>query len=152
MDSDMEIDDKEDDCHLIHHVVLPRVLPKKMYNTSTDLDLMYKMVCNIKSLAKYIPAKTVDLFRKLIAVYADCTPEAISNTISNLDPGETFPMYVQEQGYALTIYVPTDEQVNNVQNVIVATFPGSLDPNEIYSHDSGLEVCTFSFSVDQYIL
>lgn len=155
MESDTELDEIED-CTLMHHIVLPRVLPKKMTEFATELEIMRKMVGNVRSLAEHIPNKTVDLFFKLQSVYYNCIPRAISNVINNLAPGDTFAMFVRHQGCAIMIHVPSNERVNNVQNVIVATFPGSLDPSEIYRHDSGIEVCPlfifhFPFSMNQKI-
>lgn len=144
MDIEWESDDElEKDDTLMHHIVLPRVLPKKISNYCIESGLMHEMVKNVKSLAEFIPAKTIDLFLKLQTFYDKCTPEDISMTINKLGPGETFPIFMREQGYGITIHVPPNERVNNVKHVIVATFPGNLDPSEIYRHDGDIEVCPF---------
>lgn len=143
-ESDDELIEEKEDGTLMHHIVLPRVLPKKMPDSSTEKDLMDKMVNNVKSLAEYIPAKTVGMLLMLQAVHDNLTMENISKRINDLAPGETFAMFIRSQGCAIAIYVPPDERDNDVKNVIVATFPGSLDPSEIYAHDSDIEVCCFS--------
>lgn len=151
MESDTEIEEKEDGS-LMHHIVLPRVLTKKMTDLGTELDLMNKLVFNVRSLSEYIPAKTVDLFSKLQAVYDNCTPDTISDIINTLTPGETFPIFVRQQGCSIAIYVPPDEREYDVKNVIIATFPGSLDSSEIYAHDGDIEVCSFPLSLKQATL
>ena len=129
------------DDELLHHVILPRVLPQqkspRLYKT--EMDLLMKMVQNVENLKEFLPAKTVEFFQRLHRVHAICTKENISREISALQPGDTFAMFVRLQHTALMIHVPLNEQINNVQNVIVSTL-SNLHPDEIYKHDSDFEV------------
>lgn len=138
---DMKMSSEHNEDVLLHHVILPRVLPQKktprLYET--EFNLMKIMVTNVKNLAQYIPSKTVELFERLHRVHMMCTKENISEEIKALQPGDTFAMFVRLQHTGLMIHVPSTENVNNVQNVIVSTIP-NLHPVEIYSHESDFEV------------
>lgn len=59
--------------------------------------------------------------------------------------GDTFAMFIRHQNCAIMIHVPANELINTAdepENVIVATFPGSLHPRDIYENEnsSDLEV------------
>lgn len=139
MNSDSDPGEDEEDNTLLHHIILPTVLPREASYT-TELDLMNQMVNNVKNLTGWIPSETVDLFQKLQKVHTNCTPQTVFTEINKLCPGDTFAMFIRHQHYAIMIHVPSDEKMNDVQNVIVATFPGSLHPSEIYEHDSDIGV------------
>lgn len=135
-----EPDEKEDNA--LTHIVLPRVLPQKVSDNlhTIELDLMSQMTNVIIELNEWIPLKTVEMFQNSQRIYANCTPDVISNAINRLGPGDTIAIFVRFQRCALMIHVPQNEATNDVQNVIVATFPGSLHSNEIYDHTSDIEV------------
>lgn len=126
---------------LLQHVILPRELPqeKSSHLYTTEFDLMNQMVKNVENLAGWIPSKTVQMFRRLRSIHAECTPENISLAISSLEPGDTFAMFIRPQFCAIMIHVPANERPD-VQNVIVASVTGSLHPKEIYQHDSDIKV------------
>lgn len=132
----------------MHHVILPRVLPqqKSRFLFSTELELLNRMVKNVEHLAESLPPKTVDLFRRLQRVHTECTPQVVSTEINKLRPGDTFAMFVRFQYCAIMIHVPDDEQVDDIQNVIEATFPGCVHPREIYTYDGDIEVHFYVFS------
>lgn len=48
-------------------------------------------------------------------------------------------MFVRLQHTGIMIHVPSNEEIDNVKNVIVSTIP-TIHPGEIYSHDSDYEV------------
>lgn len=136
-DAELEMQDL-----LMHHIVLPRILPqqKSPHLNQTEHDLMKDMVETVKNLSSWIPSKTVEMFNRLYKVHTECTSENVSTQINELEPGDTFAMFVRFQRCAIMIHVPPEERVNNVQHVIVATIPGSLHPSEIYEHESDIEV------------
>lgn len=140
-DVDMKLSYEHDEDVLLHHVILPRVLPQekspRLYET--EMDLMVKMVENVKNLVKFLPPKTFELFQCLHRVHMMHTKENISNEIKTLKPGDTFAMFVRMQCTGLMIHVPLTENVDDVQNVVVSTIP-NLHPDEIYNHDSDFEV------------
>lgn len=134
---------------LLHHVVLPRVLPQEKSENlhSTELEIV-KQIVNISETLKelekeWLPPKTIELLVTLARIHMECTPQTISTNINKLGPGENCAIFVRSQQCVITIHVPLNEKGNDVQNVIVATFPGSLSSSEIYSHDSGIEVIFF---------
>lgn len=144
---DMDMDFSENSTNsrtedmLLHHVILPRILPQ---NRSINLykiefDLMLKMVENVETLSEFIPQKTGEMFKRLKNVHMNCTKENISTEISALCPGDTFAMFVRSQHTGLMIHVPLTETINDVQTVIVSTIP-NLHPDEIYTHDTDFEV------------
>lgn len=150
MDVDLDSDDggsepEEKEDNTLTHIVLPRVLPQKASDNlhTTELDLMCQMANIVSDLVEWIPPKTVTLFQNLQNVSANCTPQVVSNAINRLGPGDTFAMFVRIQRCAVMIHVPPNETVNNVKNVIVATFPGSLHSSEIYERVSDIEVIFF---------
>lgn len=129
---------------LLKHIILPRYLPqfKSRHFHQTELRLLNGMVENVVKLSEKIPSKTVQLFEKLQKVHHERTPSNISSEINSLQPGDTFAMFVRRQNCVFIIYAPPDENVRygKPKNVIVATFPGNLHPNEVYHCDSDMEV------------
>ena len=136
--------EQEEDDMLLNHVLLPRVLtqntPDELHNTESHI--IYQMIGIADNWStKWLPRKTVELLRMLKEFHIGCTPDTISENINNLRPGDTFAMFIRAQHCAILIHVPDDEI--NADDVIVAVFPGSLDPSKIYSRDSGIEVQSF---------
>lgn len=148
-DVSMRLAVKHDEDELLDHIVLPRVLPQekssKLYET--ELDLMRRMVENIESMAHVIPPKTVELFQRLHRVHMVRTKDNVAQEINDLRPGDTFAMFIRLQHTAIMIHVPSNEKIDDVQNVIVSTIP-TLQPDKIYKHDSDLNVI---FSVFLYL-
>lgn len=139
MDFDISYTHKED--VQLHQVLLPRVLPQEKGDLfKVEHDLMDLMAKSVEKLAKLLPSKTVKLFRSLQKVHTERTPIIVSNEINALGPGDTFAMFVRFQHSMIMIHIPSDEISNNIQNAIVATIPGSLHPNEVYNHESDMEV------------
>lgn len=148
-DVPMRLAVKHDEDELLDHIVLPRVLPQekssKLYGT--ELDLMRRMVENIECMAHVIPPKTVELFQRLHRVHMVRTKENVAQEINDLRPGDTFAMFIRLQHTAIMIHVPSNEKIDDVQNVIVSTIP-TLQPDTIYKHDSDFNVI---FSVFLYL-
>lgn len=140
---------------LLNHVVLPRCLPQQISKNHYALEqqLSIQFVENVENLSEWIPAKTVELFKRFSRVHNECTASIIADEISDLKPGDTFAIYEWRQNCAFILYIPSDENENlktdetdddiseaTANDVIVATFPGSLYPNEIYAFDSDIAV------------
>lgn len=129
---------------LLSHVVFPRVLPQQKPRYVHELDLITLMVENVVKLSKWIPPKTIELMETLKMVHVDGKPRPsiISDAIDSLSPGESFAMFVRRQNCMLIIYMPFNQisNIKEMQNVIVATYPGNLHPSEIYKHNSDVEV------------
>lgn len=133
---------------LLHHVILPRFLPqeKSKYFHQTELQLMHQMVENVINLVDEIPLPTVKLFRSFWAIHNEPIPNqtTISTEINALRPGHSFGMFVRRQNCMFVIHAPPnhDEKAANTApaEVIVATFPGNLHPDEVYKYDSDVEV------------
>ncbi|XP_031632913.1 uncharacterized protein LOC116346822 [Contarinia nasturtii] len=127
---------------LLDHVLFSRFLPQEKPRYIYEEMLMVKMIENVESLSKYLmPTKTVEMLQRLKRVHFECTPNVISEEINDLEPGDTFAMYVRRQNCAIMIHVPANEliSIEETRNVIVATFPGNLYRREIYEHDSDIE-------------
>lgn len=137
----------EDDDMLMDHVLLPRVLsqksPEKLFNTEVYIINQMTRIADDWA-TKGLPPKSAELLQMLMTFHIECNPKNISENINNLQPGDNFAMFVREQHCAILFHVPSKE---NADDIIVAVFPGSLDPSEIYiiSQDSGIEVRSFSF-------
>lgn len=130
----------------LRHVLLPRYLPAGDYNaTEIGQSLMNQMVETVQSLANYLPPKSVELLENMQQLHLECTSQAILDRINELRPGDSLAMYVQHQDFAVLFRIPPNENWNDVQNVIVAIFPGSLDPNEIYEREGDVEVIFNNF-------
>lgn len=153
MDMDIDTDEEFEDevlekrIKVMNHILLPRKLPQEQYDSChTDLELMNQMVEIVQRLAEHLPARTVKLLKKMHQIYLKCTPKAVSEAIKTLGPGDTFAMFLRSQNCAIMFHVPKDENVDNVQNVIIATTPRSLAPSEIYNNAaSGIEVIAYIF-------
>ena len=122
------------------HVILPRYLPqvkpKNFHNE--ELALLSSMVENVERSAKSLPPNTVNMFRGLGRVHRTLTPAVVSNEICNLEPGNTFAMFVRRQNCAIMIHMPPDRSSDD--RVIVAIFPGNLHPKHISGAESDIEV------------
>lgn len=152
MDVDINTDDenyaRDEDSHLLH-VLLPRVLPQTKGDLyKTEHDLLNQMVESVRGLSKWLPAKTNKLFQSMKKVHATRTPEIVAQEINALEPGDTFAMFVRFQHCTIMIHIPDNEQPGHIQNAVVCTIAGSLHPDEVYKHDSDIEV---RFSSDSYL-
>lgn len=98
-----------------------------------------RMVENVESLSKSIPINTVNMVRTMATVHRNRMADTVSKEISNLKPGGTFAMFIREQNCAIMIH-SRSESKSGSNNMIVATFPGRLHPDEIYNNPSDLEV------------
>lgn len=146
-DDEMDIDanpNLEEEYTLLHHVILPRVLPQ---NTSENLRQMeVEIIEYMQEIARkwteadLVPQKTVELLKTLKRFHDEYKAQDISMAINKLGPNDNFAMFIHSQHCAIMIHVPPTERPNNVQNVIVATFPGNLDSSDIYRHESDIEV------------
>lgn len=135
---------------LLHHVILPRFLPqgKSSHFHQTEIQLMHEMVQSVCNLREEIPMETVKLSLNFWKIHHESMPNqsTISTEIKALQPGNSFAMFVRRQNCMFVIHAPSSqgekaEQANAVpQEVIVATFPGNLHPDEVYKHDSDIEV------------
>lgn len=145
MDFNTEPDPQWVQDNLLNHVVFPRCLPsqKPRYHIEMEIELMNRIVGTVETLTQWVPSKTVDLFNKLRRIHMECTPNDVAEEIRQLQPGDTFPMFVRRQNTAIMIHMPADVDPNHNDGppiVIFATFPGSLHPGEVYKHDSDIEV------------
>lgn len=130
---------------LLHHVLLPRFLPHQKQNILYDMEmeLLSRMVDLVDVKEDWIPKPTVEMFKSFYNVQADCQPATISGQINRLQPGDTFAMFVNNQNCMFVIYMPsTDDNIEpgDSTTVIVATSPGNLNSNGIYSNIGDLEV------------
>lgn len=139
MNREPDLSDQEMHEVLMNHVILPRYLPQhksKNYHHE-ELALVYNMIEIVEHLSKLLPRNTINMFRGLARVHRTLTPTVVSTEIRNLQPGETFAMFVRRQNCALMIHKPSD---GNCDRVIVSTFPGLLHPKFISSAESDIEV------------
>lgn len=137
---------------LMNHIVLPRFLPQENSIDIIDeeLKLLEHMNSTLNNFANsygHIPKSTIEMFDGLKRMYTTCSPEAILKEIRRLVPGETFAMFVRRQNCALTIHMPetNGDDANQSDRLIVATFPGSVNPNHHAQHNGcDIEVSQFS--------
>lgn len=130
--------------NLLNHIVLPRYIPQyRLPNFPLEeLELLKRMAENVEKFADSIPANTLKMIRSLAKVHLELTPKAIMEEINKLQPGETFAMFVRLQNCAIIIHMPSKGSTDSDNNVIVATFIGKVNPNEVYKNPSDLEVTT----------
>lgn len=125
----------------LHHILLPRCLPRMVYDAhDIGLRLMNQMLSTVESLSNYLPPTSVKLLKTMHQLHANFTPQTILDGIKALRPGDSLAISVRYQDCAIMFYVPPTENSNDIQNVIVATFPGNLDPKEMYKYDGDFEV------------
>ena len=130
---------------LLRHVILPRLLPqeKSSYFHQTELQLIHEMIQNVVNLYPKIPFQTAKLFLSFFQIHKELVPNesTISKEINELKPGHSFAMFVRRQNCMFVIHAPPNQPTNTApQEVFVATFPGNLHPDEVYQHDSDIEV------------
>lgn len=144
------IDSTNDGQHesLLYHVLLPRYLPQEKPKNfhGIELQLLTQMVDNVVDLSEFIPSKTVGLLKSLKKIQFDCNAEVVAAEVNALRPGDTFAMFVRRQNCGFMIYALPEERIDaeHPTDVIVATFPGNLHPNEVYNHASDIEVTVFN--------
>lgn len=128
--------------NLLNQIVLPRHLPQNRSPNfcAEELELLKRMVDNVESLSESVPANTLQMMRTLADVHFKPYPKTIKKNINDLQPGETFAMFVRAQNCALVIHMLSDAPADS-ENIVVATFPGKLHPREVYRGNlSDLEV------------
>lgn len=148
MDPDKKPTQQQQHDMLLRHIILPRFLPqaKSSYFHQTEIQLMQQMAQNVFNLSEKIPMQTVKLFESFLEIHKESIPNqnTISTEINVLRPGHSFAMFVRRQNCMFVIHAPPNhsENVANTapQDVIIATFPGNLHPEEVYKHDSDIEV------------
>lgn len=145
--------------HLVAHVVLPRGISNKILrdNHQQDLTLIARMTETIESSVDFIPHRILTTFRRFQKVHVNRSPIEMSNQIKHLEPGDTFGMLVRNQKRVLMIHRPKCKVVLNDSDssktsvdqsqssdesemVTIASFPSAIDPKDIYSHSSDLQV------------
>lgn len=141
MDNGPDCDSEENHMIFLNHVVLPRFLPqiKSEHLHGEELALISCMVHNVVQnveLANNVPPNTVKMLRGFDEMHRTLTPDVVSGQISELKPGEIFAMFVRSQNCAVMIHMP----LNQSDRVIVATFPGYLDPKHVSDEDSDIQV------------
>lgn len=126
----------------MNHVILPRFLPqcKSKFIHSEELELLTRMVNNVESLADCIPLNTMKLIRSMNEVHRNRTASTISYKINTLKPGETFAMFVRRQNCAIMIHAQSAGAGDSNNNIVVATFPGTINHKKVYESSSDLEV------------
>lgn len=132
----------------MNHIVLPRYLPQNRspHFITEELELLKRMVETVESLSQEIPINTLQMMRSLADVHLKPSPKAIKRNITDLQPGGTFAMFIRSQNCALLIHMLPEEAPTDSENVVVATFPGKLQPKEVYGNPSDLEVWKFNLN------
>lgn len=142
--------DIEGDDMVLAHVILPRVLseytPEELSNAES------KIIDHIITIAEDLNIENAKTLKALKQFYLGCSPQTVFQDINKLRPGDNFAVFVRAQHCAILIQVPVE---GNADDVTVATFPGILEPTDIYSRDSGVEVkflFIFFFINDAFII
>lgn len=127
--------------NLLNHIILPRYIPqlRSPAFVMEEWELLKQIAETVEEFAKYIPENTLKMIRSLAKVHLNLTPNVIRDEINKLQPGETFAMFVGLQNSAIIIHMLADVS-SDLNNIIVATFPGNLHPMEVYNNQSDLEV------------
>lgn len=127
---------------LLNHVVLPRVLPQEKVRYVHEQALIMQLVENVENVSEWLPDKTVKMMDRLKRVTREYTRTVVSEIINELESGDTFSTFVRRQNCTIIFYVPPTEEntTGEPQNMIVATFMGTLHPKEIFKHESDIEV------------
>lgn len=127
---------------LLNHVVLPRVLPQEKARFMHQQELVIQLVDTVENVSEWLPTKSVEMMERLKRVTREYTRTVVSEIINELEPGDSFSMFVRRQNTTIMFYIPkTDENsAEEPQNIIVTTFMGTLHPKEIFKHESDLEV------------
>lgn len=130
---------------LLNHVLLPRVLPQEKVRFIHEQTLIIQLIENVENVSEWLPEKTVEMMDRLKRVTRECTRTVVSEIINDLEPGDTFSMFVRRQNCTIMFYIPPTEEnsIGEPQNIIVATYMGTLHPNEIFKHESDIEVSFF---------
>lgn len=128
--------------NILNHIILPRNFPQERSPNfvTEELELLKRMLKNVESLSEDIPMNTLQMMQTLADFHLKTCPKTIKRNINNLQPGETFAMFVRSQNCALMIHMLPEAPADS-ENIVVATFPGKVHPKEVYDNPSDLEVC-----------
>lgn len=137
---------------LLDHVLLPRVLPQKKVRFIDEQAIVIQFIENVENISEWLPVKTVKMMERLKRATLECTRSVVSEIINELESGDSFSMFIRRQNSTIMFYVPPTEEnsVDEIENVIVATFMGNLHPNEIFKHESDIEVNFFHWIIGIY--
>lgn len=141
MDDSSESDAQNTEDILLQHVILSRCLPQEESDfIENGKTLMNRMIENVEALSDWIPSKTVDMFKRLKRISVECSKSAVAEEIAGLQPGDTFAMFIRRQHCVIMVHMLSKSNPL-MPCTIVAIFPSTLHPREIYSHDGDIEVC-----------
>lgn len=127
---------------LLNHVLLPRVLPQEKVRFNHEQEIIYQLIDTVEDASDYLPNKTVEMMDRLKRITRECTKTVASEIINELEPGDSFSMYVRRQNCTVMFHIPSADVDSLVEpeHIIVGTYMGTLHPKEIYNHGSGIEV------------
>lgn len=127
---------------LLNHVVLPRVLPQEKSRFIHEQALVVQFIENVENVSEWLPEKTVEMMDRLKRVTREHTRDVITEIINELEPGDSFSMFVRRQNCAIMFHIPATEEANapDLLNIVVGTFLGTLHPREIFNHENKIEV------------
>lgn len=134
---------------LLNHVVLPRVLPQEKSRFIHEREIVMQLVETVENVSERLPMETVEMMDRLKRVTREYTGGVVSEIINELEPGDSFSMFVRRQNTTIMFYIPKagDNTTEEPQNIIVATFMGTLHPREIFKHESDIEVSRAQFGI-----
>lgn len=135
---------------LLNHVLFPRVLPQRKTRFNDEQAIVMQFLENVKNAQEWLPMKTVEMMERLKRVTLECTRTVVSDIINELGAGDSFSMFIRRQNCTIMFHIPSNEgsYVEELQNIIVATFMGNLHPNEIFEYESDIEVSFFPESIE----
>lgn len=131
---------------LLYHVLLPRFIPQEVRGDFYELELklLFHFINVARDLYDQAP-NIVNTLREFYIVQKNLSPATIHDAIDNLEPGETFAMFIKGQNCALMINMPLN--ANKKRQVIVATFPIGLNRRVVNSDPGDFEVIRFFYYI-----
>lgn len=128
---------------IMNHVILPRFLPPKTQDFNDQLKIVNLMLKNALESRPFLPLHTIDLCRKLKSIHLigedETLKQNLAKELKSLKVDETFAMFVRHQNCTLIIH-------KRPHSFILATFHSDVNPREVYSHGSDIEVIVFIYS------
>lgn len=127
---------------LLNHVLFPRVLPQEKAKFIHEQQIVYQLIETMENASEWLPEKSVEMMDRLKRVSRECTKTVTSEIINELEPGDSFSMFIRRQNCTIMFYIPKSAESTTEEplHIIVGTFIGTLHPKEMFKHDSDIEV------------
>lgn len=129
--------------NLLNHIVLPRFISAEagVDAFAQEMTLLSRLNESVRGSLAWMPANTARLLASFERVHQSTESEdAIHAELNGLRPGATFAMYVRRRNTVFMCHMPARRATDGSVPVVVATFAGQVDAQDVYTSAMDLMV------------